>query len=101
MHSPMKNQQATSTPTTTFMAVWRTVHSRKVWRWRFATLVEISAMAAGISAGVGGTSSTFAYLRKVFSFGVASSLAAASRTGAFFTRAAILNSLVEVNQAIK
>ena len=23
MHSPMKNQQATSTPTTTFMAVWK------------------------------------------------------------------------------
>ena len=33
---------------------------------------------------------TLAYLRKVLSLGVASSLAAASRAGAFFTRAAIL-----------
>jgi len=47
-------------------------------------------MATGISPGVGGTSSTFAYLRKVLSLGWASSLAAFSRAGAFFTRAAIL-----------
>ena len=76
-------------------------------------MVEMSAIAAGISPGEGGASSTFlltdyffleactfvcglcmvwtfAYLRKVLSCGLASSKAVFTKTGAFLIRAAIM-----------
>ena len=66
-----------------------TVQLLKDCFWRLAILVERSPMATGMSAGEGGASSTLAYLQKVFSLGTATSLAVASRAGAFLMRAAM------------
>ena len=58
IHSPMKNQQAISIPTTVFSTVWLTVHVLKVCFWALAILVDMSPMATATSPGEGGASST-------------------------------------------
>merc|ERR1719312_2426980 len=90
MHSPMKNQQNTSTPTTVLSTAWLTVHDLKDCFWALAILVDRSAMATGMSAGEGGASSTLAYFQKVSSLGVATSLVVATRAGSFWISLAIM-----------
>merc|ERR1719468_2439 len=93
MHSPIKNQQRTSRPITVLMVASFTVQSLKVCFCMFAIFTLKSEIALGISAGVGGTNSTLAYLTKVVSLGLANTLADSMREGSFFTSWAILNLL--------